>query len=364
MQENDKNTETPEREIDLLELATKLWKQRKTILTWSAIGLLLGLIVAFSIPKEYDASVKLSPETSGQKGGGGGLGALAAMAGLGGAAGGSGQDAVYPQLYPDVVGSIPFLTSLFDVKMHLNESNQTVTLRDYMAHDQRSPWWSKALALPGTILGAFSNKPEETGRRHKTDNFRLTPVEEEIITNLKSRISASVDQKTSVITIGVKMQDPLVAAELADTVVSRLQKYIIDYRTAKARKDLAYAEKLNLEAKQAYYTAQQRYADYQDRNQGLILFSAQTTRDRLENEATLAFNLYNQTAQQLQLAKAKVQEITPVYTTVTPATVPLRASSPKKMMILVGFIFLAVVASSAWILLAQPLLNAKKAITQ
>ena len=156
------------------------------------------------------------------------------------------------------------------------------------------------------------------------------------------------------------MQDPLVSATLADTVVSRLQNYITDYRTNKARKDLEYAELLNEEAKDNYYKAQQKYADYLDRNNGLILHSAQTTRERLQNEATLAFNLYNQTAQQVQVAKAKVQENTPVYATVTPATVPIKATSPRKPLILVGFVFLAFVACCAWILYGKPLVEEMK----
>ncbi len=156
------------------------------------------------------------------------------------------------------------------------------------------------------------------------------------------------------------MQDPLVSAILADTVVARLQEYVTDYRTNKARHDLEYAIKLNEEAKASYYKAQQRYADYLDRNQGLAFHSAQTMRDRLENESALTFNLYNQTAQQVQRAQAKVQENTPVYAVVVPATVPIKADSPKKVMILAGFTFLAFVACAAWILFLAPLLAEQK----
>ncbi|MDE6416411.1 MAG: chain-length determining protein, partial [Duncaniella sp.] len=143
-------------------------------------------------------------------------------------------------------------------------------------------------------------------------------------------------------------------------VVSRLQEYITAYRTNKARQDLEYALKLNDEARANYYEAQQRYADYLDRNQNLSLHSAQTTRERLQNEATLAFNLYNQTAQQVQLAQAKVQETTPVYAIITPATVPIIASAPRKMLILVGFVFLAFVACSAWILFGKSAVDVLK----
>ena len=75
--------------------------------------------------------------------------------------------------------------------------------------------------------------------------------------------------------------------------------------------------------------------------------------ERLQNEMNLAFQVYTQVAQQLQMAKAKVQEITPVYTVVQPATVPLNAAKPSKMLILVAFVFLAGVGSVGWILFVK-----------
>lgn len=348
-----------EKEIDLLELAAKLWAQRKKLAIWSICGAVVGLVIAFSIPKEYNTSVKLAPETIDSKAAGGGLSALASMAGFGSAS--SGADAVYPQLYPDVVSSVPFTTSLFDVEVETKEDAQKFTVRQYMEEELRSPWWSVIIGLPFKLIGMLRSD-EEDPEGKQIDNFELTPTENKLVETLNKRISANVDQKTSVVTISVNMQDPLVSAVLADTVVSRLQEYVTQYRTNKARKDLEYAEKLNDEAKEEYYKAQQKYAEYVDRNQGLAFQSAKITSSRLENEASLAFNLYNQTAQQVQKAKAKVQETTPVYAIVTPATVPVKAASPKKLMILVGFTFLAFVACAAWILFIAPLLMEKKGL--
>ncbi|NDV96095.1 chain-length determining protein, partial [Dysgonomonas sp. 521] len=77
-----------EKEIDLMELAQKLWANKKFIIKVCLIGLVVGLIVAFSIPKEYTTTVVLMPEA--QSGSGGSMGSLAALAGinLGGGAGG------------------------------------------------------------------------------------------------------------------------------------------------------------------------------------------------------------------------------------------------------------------------------------
>lgn len=347
-----------EKEIDLLELATKLWAQKKKIVKWCVWGAVIGLVIAFSIPREYATSVKLAPEISDPKAAAGGLGALASIAGPSSGAA-SGADAVYPQLYPDVVSSVPFITSLFNVEVETKEDGEKFTVQQYMEDETSSPWWSVILGVPGKIIGLLK-ADEEVEEGHKLNNFQLTKDEADLVEALSKRVTANVDQKTSVVTIDVKMQDPLVSAMLADTVVTRLQEYVTSYRTNKARQDLEYAEKLNKEAQQEYYRAQQRYADYLDRNQGLAFRSAQITRDRLENETTLAFNLYNQTAQQVQKAKAKVQETTPVYAVVTPATVPIKPAAPRKVLILAGFIFLAFVACAAWILFIQPMVEEHK----
>lgn len=348
-----------EQEIDLLELAMKLWRQKKKIAIWCLIGAVIGIVVAFSIPREYNTDVKLAPELGNGQKVSGSLGAMAAMVGIGSGAQG-GSDAVNPTLYPDVVSSVPFLVGLFNVPVEEIKGEKTIPLKEYMEEDVRSPWWSVIMGLPFKLIGLLTSNDEEEDLNKPTDTFHLTKSEDQIVKALQTRINASVDTKTSVITISVMMQDPLISATLADTVVNRLQEYITDYRTNKARQDLKYAELLNDEAKENYYKAQQKYADYLDRNNGLILHSAQTTRERLQNEATLAFNLYNQTAQQLQMAKAKVQENTPVYATVTPATVPIKPTSPRKPLILVGFVFLAFVACSAWILYGKPLVEEMK----
>ena len=365
MKEDYKNPDTDRRdyaddetEIDLLELAYKLWDKRRMILRWCGWGALVGLIIAFSIPKEYSSTVKLAPEAVNGKSSGS-LGALASMAGI--STGTSSADAVYPDLYPDVVSSVPFVTSLFDVELPLNEEDSVkMTLQEYMTEEISSPWWSVIMGVPGRLIGLLKSN-EDVDESHRLDPFRLTVKERNLVEAINARVGATVDSKTSVVTINVTMQDPLVSAVLADTVMSRLQEYVIDYRTNKARQDLEYITKLNQEAKDTYYKAQQNYADYLDRNQGISLYSAQTTRERMKNETDLAFSLYNPTSQPVQQAQAKVQENTPVFAIVTPATVPTRASKPRKALILVGFVFLAFVASSAWILFGEPMLESFRA---
>ena len=343
-----------EQEIDLIELAQKVWAERKLVFKACGIAVIVALVVAFSIPKEYATSVTLAPETGG-KSASGSIGALASMAGINLGAS-SGEDALSPELYPDIVSSTPFLINLFDVRVKSEEAEVDTTLYAYLKEYQRSPWWSAVTSAPFKVLGwtmsLFRDEQPEEGDA-KLDPFHLTKEESGIAKALGSRLAVSVDKKTGVTTLTVTMQDALISASLTDTVMHSLQNYITDYRTNKARHDLAYMEKLYDEAKQDYTEAQQKYAQFADANLNISRLVYRAEQERLQNEMNLAYQMYTTVSQQLQMAKAKVQEITPVYTVVQPATVPLRAAKPNKLMILVGFVFLAGVGSVGWILFVK-----------
>ena len=342
----DKNAIDQEQEIDLIELAKKLWENRKFILKACGIGLLIAIIVAFSIPKEYTTKVILSPEAKSSQSGG--IGALAAMAGIN-LQQNAGQE-LSPELYPDIVTSTPFLMGLFDVQVKDSKENIDTSLYTYLGEKQKKAWWSYILRAPFKLLGLFSSKEDKIVQNANPQMIVLSKEQEEILKNLGDRINAHVVGKTGVITFTSKMQSAAISAFIADTITSYMQSYIISYRTQKARQDLAFSEKLYSEAKENYYKAQQNLSAYMDGNLGIVSARYKTTQERLQNEANLAFGVYNQMAQQLQIAKVKVQDITPVYTIIQPAVVPLKASSPRKAMILIAFLFLTGVGACGWIL--------------
>ena len=347
-----------EQEIDLVELARKLWSEKKLILKSCGWAAVIALVVGFSIPKEYTTTVTLAPEAGASgKSMSGGISALAGLAGIK-LDDIQGADALSPTLYPDIVKSVPFSVELLDVKVADIKGELNTTVYDYLKEHQKKAWLSYVFSAPFKGLGWVmktikGEEPKDTSR--VVNPFMLTLDQKDIIDALGKRIEVDEDKKTSVIKISVTMQDPLISATLTNTVMEKLQDYITAYRTNKARIDLEYTERLYKESMENYYKAQQEYAVYMDRNQNISLRSAQTQQERLKNEMELAFNVYNQTAQQLQVAKAKVQEDTPVYTVVEAATVPLKPSKPLKPLILIGFVFLAGVGSCGWILFGRDL---------
>ena len=76
--------------------------------------------------------------------------------------------------------------------------------------------------------------------------------------------------------------------------------------------------------------------------------------ERLEADKELKNTLYTQCAQELQLSKAKIQESTPAFTTLKPAAIPARASSMRKLNIILIWMVLGVIIDVAYILLKEP----------
>ena len=182
---------------------------------------------------------------------------------------------------------------------------------------------------------------QEEGGEEKINPFRLTRQQEKIAKAMRSNITCSVDKKTDVITIMVNDQDPLICATMADSVRTRLQSFITDYRTSKARIDLEFYKKLTAEAKADYEKVRRQYVSMSDANNDIILKSVQSKIADLENDMQLKYNTYNALNTQLQAARAKVQERTPAFTVLQGATVPLKATGPKRMIFVFGMTFLA-----------------------
>ena len=166
-----------------------------------------------------------------------------------------------------------------------------------------------------------------------------------------------MDKKTAITSISVTLQNPKVTATVADSVIHKLQEYIINYRTSKAIEDCAYLEKLFKERQQEYYAAQQKYANYVDTHDNLILQSVRAEQERLQNDMNLAYQVYSQVANQLQVARAKVQEEKPVFAVVEPAVVPLIPSGMGKMIYMLLFAFVAIFGTMGWILLGRELIK-------
>ena len=329
-----------------------LWQDVKKYkrLYYKVLGItfVVAAILLLGTPNYYRCTVMLAPELSSNNRSGS-LASIASSFGikLGGA---NGSEALFPTLYPDLMNSVAFRTSLFPIKIQPKDADSTMTYYDYLENAQKPSlisyvfmplqWATTAIA---SLAGA-----EEKEEPDSVNPFMLTKKQFKIAEIVGKKVVCDVDNKTLVITIDVTDQDALVAATLADSVQRHLQDFITDYRTRKARVDLAYNQKLYREAKERYEAARIRSAAYNDANQHVFLDKIRSERVKLENEMQLQYSAYSQIAAQLQLAEAKVQEETPAFTMLQPATVPIKKDGPKRTKMMLVLLFIAFLATSAY----------------
>lgn len=335
---------------DIIAFFMLLWNNRKRIILNCFYGGVLSIIVAFSIPKEFTSKAVIAPEISSLGGISGGLGALASMAGINME---TEDEAIYPQLYPQIVSTTPFLCDLavINVQGVYKKDSVSTSLYNYLSKYQREPWWNKVLSAPFKLIKR--EKKEMLADGTVLNPKRLDRQQQKLLKELENRIVVELDKQTSAIYVNATMQDAGIASMVVDAITDNLQKYVTDYRTAKARKDLDNTQLMYSEARDNYFAAQHAYAEYCDQHMGVTKLQYLMEQERLSDEKDVAYNLYNQLAQQLDMCKTKLLEKTPVVVLLQPSTVPYKATTPKKMIIGILFVFLAFFGTAAWLMIKE-----------
>lgn len=328
-----------EEEDDILQLA--LFWAKKALPYWKQIAIcafaaaFVGGVLSYGIPKTYTSVSKMAPEITGRSAGG----SLSSLASLAGVNLGSMNtaDAVSPTIYPDVVSSIPFIVSLFDMPVR-----DTTNLYNYMLYDQKSSWAGAVLSLPGKAIGGILSlfKDDEEEGDGTLDTYKLTKEQENIYKALVKSIMVDVDKKTYGISITVVAQDPVVAADLNGYVRDKLRKYVTAYRIGKLQDNVNYLKGIYANAEQDYFESQKVFARYSDGHQAFSNQSARIESQRLQNDMNLKYQLYSSIAQQLQQAELQVQQESPVFFEVVPPTIPLKKTKPSRAKMCLAFFML------------------------
>ena len=316
----------PAREpVDLMPYVRTALKHWKDILWWALGGMVLGILIALSIPKTYTSRAVVAPELVTRSTLNSGLSSLANLAGINMNSLAL-SDAMHPDLYPEVMRSSNFFIGLFDLPVTIREKGETIQtdLYDYMLHYTRTPWWNVVLGIPHIVFdnlkGVFVERDafEDAEGHAQVDSLHLTKEQANVVKALSKSISASVEKKTFALSVKVTMQDRNVAAAVTNAAIDELKSFVLSYRTEKARELVEFYEQLYQQTQADYHEAQRAAALYADANLGTMTQSAKIRLQQLQNEAQLKYQMYNSTAQNLMSARAKVQQEAPVLVVIQP----------------------------------------------
>lgn len=335
--------------IDLRVIIKRIWDRKWRIALTMFLTAVLSYLFILLFPRYYKSEVVLAPESETLPTGGA-LGSLVSSFGmdLGSI---QNSDAIYPMLYPNLFESNDFVVRLFDITVEKIDGSVSTDYYTFIKKYRKHPFWKPVVSkIKKKLKPAPAPRKQISGSEgSKINPFMLTEEQDAIVESVRNSVKCIVDKKTDVITIQVEEQDPLVSAILADSIRARLQTFITEYRTSKARADCAYYQMITDDARNDYQEAVKKYSEFCDSHKNAANQVILSEIENLENDVEIKFSTYSAMNTQLQAMKAKVQESTPVFTILQNASVPVKPSSPKRLIFSVFMMFMSMFVSIAWI---------------
>ncbi|WP_203296303.1 Wzz/FepE/Etk N-terminal domain-containing protein [Luteirhabdus pelagi] len=342
--------------IETKEILSLLYSKRKKIIVFVLVFLVLGIIFAMLSPKQYSSSTYFISQISSEKKIGKKISGIAALVGLD--IGGSNENLIYPVQYPIIIKSAPFQKELLKMPITLKEKD-SVPLSYYIEEVESKSTLQAikkyTIGLPGTLSKSFSSEKKATVPKVKNDSaiYSIDSSEKKLLECLYDRLFIAINEDEGYIEISSTMRDPYVSAQITQKTKELLQEFVLNYNIQKAKQELEYIQERYEEAEESYFSKRGQLAAFNDRNKNIITAISQNRAKQLEDEYDLAYNLYIQLSGELENAKLKVKQDTPVFTTLKPVTLPNEPSAPNKILIIFVFIVIGFVMGLTFILFKQ-----------
>ena len=340
-----------------------VWQHRKLMGRLAVLGVLVGLVVWLSIPNEYETDIFTAAE------------ARVVYVDPDGAVTTRNdpradriRDAILPSHYRALIASPTFLMPLSRIPVTLNDDTHTsMTLYDYMAEHQRYPWWqyivSGVFSIPRLMLAPFRDNDEDTLSLNQPFRetllaadegvVRLSRKDARVVKALRRRFDVEIDADKQSVALMVRMQDPLVSATVADSLLAHLHRYMNRYRREKEQQRLVENEELLRQTREDYHRAQDEYARYADSHRALATTAARAEQAKYRVRMQLAEREYRRASRLVQAARRRVAMERPVLTVIEGARVPRHPASPSAPLTIGKWLLVAVGGGLGWLWLKR-----------
>ena len=215
-------------EIDLRELFTVLWADRKFIACVTSVFAVIAVIVALMIPNQYKATAVVAPAQSGGSSMLGAMasqfGGLASLAGieLGGNESGEAQEAM------EIMQSWGFIETF------INKNNLAVEV--FAAEG----WNAQNNKL--SIDSSLYDTEQQQWVRNPPSGKTIAPTSWELYKEFSERLSVTSDAKTGLVSVSVEYYSPLIAKQWVDLYIATINDYMRDRKLAQVNRNIEYLE--------------------------------------------------------------------------------------------------------------------------
>jgi uncharacterized protein involved in exopolysaccharide biosynthesis len=282
----------PNKSHELLSLIPQIWAARR----WIALFVLIttALVVVYSLMQsdQFTAETTILPELERNK-----LMGLAGISDLASAAGVSVGETPIARLYPLMVRSDRILHEVIFRKYATVSRSDSVTLIQYWKFDDRPEGEAYDLAL-------------------KT---------------LRDRMDLTFDSRLLTLILRVVMEEPRLAADVANQVTTQLDIYTRTKRRTSVTAQREFIEKRLAETQASLTASEDRLRSFREKNRRVLdspmLLLEQA---RLEREFQINSTIFVELKKQVEIAKIEEIKNIPIINVLDIARVPILRSAPKR----------------------------------
>jgi hypothetical protein len=321
---------------------------------FAIIGIFFSLMLALFIHYNLASKIYISKATVIYESDPGvsGLNSVTTMLGVSPQGSASSSNLFDVEMYDEIVSSESFLYNLSNSKIpktfnsrdsiYVGEMilstlrNQTNIIDNLFFKKDKSHYdWR-------SLNSVTSFNPQNDLFVDQTPNIiKYDPIVLSVIGYMKSNIE--IEKKDKFISVSAKMTSPYNSAILSKLVLENLVFILKKFKIQRQLNQIQYLERKVIEAKKNYLLTQKKLASNKDQSLGLIFESSNISEQNLTNDNSIAFNIYNQAALQLEQSKSNLKIETPVFTTLDQIQLPKEPFSPNFFKLLIFYLGLGVV---------------------
>ena len=274
------------------DIAWRLLARRSLIVRTIFIAVVGTLVVSFALPRWYTSSLSFTPQ--GRRAASGNLSGLAAQFGV---ALPTSEASQSPGFYAQLATTEAILGTL---------ASRTLST-------------DSVGSIPGESLSELLGVNEKEPRRRH----------EEIIKELRKRISTGAEVRTGVVWISVKMHDPVSSWRLSTLLLNALTEYNLTLRQGQARAERTFAEARMKQAKVELQAAEEQLRAFLVGNREQMQRSATLALEekRLEREISTRSQVYQTIVQAYEQARLEEVRDTPMLSLIDNPRIAGRADS-------------------------------------
>ena len=331
---------TEEKEITLIDLINKLkgafsflWQKKKVLLIVGAFGGILGLFYAVLKPVEYNSEVTFIVESPSKSGGLGSLGGLASTFGIGGLSGGDGG------LFDNQTNLMKYLKSetiLESVLLsELEHSGKTFAQWFLQTYEWKKKW------SDSKILSGINFK---LGEDRANFSLEKDSVLHSISQNLNEMIEIIKPEKEgSIISIKVSTRNDSLSKFLPERLISVVAERYIEMKTRLSQQNVNVLQIQTDSVRNVLYNSLHASAMSSDEvfglNPAMAVRRVQANKEQIDVQASTI--LLGELIKNLELAKMKLKDQTPLIEIIDSTRFPLEKTKPGKIKftILFGLLF-------------------------